>query len=360
MPETNLIVNGTFDDGSTGWSGTDLETNYTEDAYLKNGSSNRVAEMDGRAGRITVMEQSFEVNSPWQTELTLDAALRNSVSNKAGVEGLTAEVLDAGGNVIATQVIYPQSTSYTTFTMPISFPSAGTYTLRMTELGTDNSNGAIIDNVAIMVCFHGSTKIAVPGGEKPAREIAPGDLVVTGSGLRAVRWVGRRHVSAQEMAQDAKFAPVRICAGALGDGLPKADLLVSRQHRMWVNAAPCLSLFGVEAALVAAVRLTDLPGIYADQSVGALDYIHILFDQHEVVFAEGAPSESMLFGAQAKAALTVQARAQLQQMFGDAPEAQAAAFIPPRKEQRLLVHSIKQAGVPALAGYCAAPLALAG
>ena len=54
MPITNVIVNGTFDQGSTGWSVVDPETHHVEGSYLGNGSTNHVAEMDGHSGQTTV------------------------------------------------------------------------------------------------------------------------------------------------------------------------------------------------------------------------------------------------------------------------------------------------------------------
>ncbi|WHP69702.1 hypothetical protein [Phaeobacter inhibens] len=76
----DLIINGTFDSGSANWGGTDLETSYTENAYLGNGSSNRVAEMDGQSGQTTVMEQSFTVNNPDHADAGRGTAHRLSES----------------------------------------------------------------------------------------------------------------------------------------------------------------------------------------------------------------------------------------------------------------------------------------
>jgi len=64
MTKSNISVNGTFDLGNTGWSRADLETDYTENAYLGNGSANRVAEMDGRSGQTTGMQQVVTIQNP--------------------------------------------------------------------------------------------------------------------------------------------------------------------------------------------------------------------------------------------------------------------------------------------------------
>ena len=48
-------------------------------------------------------------------------------------------------------------------------------------------------------------------------------------------------------------------------------------------------MFGTRESLIAAVKLTDLPGISIDTQCAAVTYIHLLFDQHEVIYANGAP-----------------------------------------------------------------------
>lgn len=265
MAPTNLIVNGTFDAGAANWSGNDIETDHPESAYLGNGSSNRVAEMDGVTGQTTVLEQTFTVTNPTATELTFDSALRTASNSNAGSEGFTVEILDSVGTVIATTTVLPTANTLTSFSLPVTFPAAGDYTVRLTELGPDDSLGAIVDNISLMVCFHGSTRIRIPGGEKLARDVAIGDLVDTDRGPKPVRWVGRRTVSADDIASNEKFLPVKITAGALGGNLPEADLWVSRQHRMLVSAPVCDRMFGTSEVLVASIRLTGLPGIFVDR-----------------------------------------------------------------------------------------------
>ncbi|MDM7932492.1 Hint domain-containing protein [Tabrizicola sp.] len=314
-PPTNIIFNGTFDLRGAGWSGTDLETSHTESAYFGNGSTNRVAEMDGQRGQTTIMQQVVAIGAPIQTELTFVAGLRNGLSRNAG-EGFRVDILDSDGVVIATSTILPTTVgSYTSYSIPVNFTTAGDYTVRFTELGRNDSTGAIVDNISMLVCFAGQTVIDTPTGGKPAIDVQIGDLVTTESGTAQVRWVGRRRVTAADMAANDKLRPVRICAGALGRGLPRADLRVSRQHRMLVSSPICQRMFGHSDILVSALKLTALPGIYIDDQVSQIDYVHLLFDQHEVVFAEGAPSESLLLHAEALSALSPEALEEIRLIF---------------------------------------------
>lgn len=355
MP-TNLIINGTFSAGSTGWSGTDLETNYRESAYLRNGSSNRVAEMDGRSGQTTVMEQSFTVSGDGEIGATfnIDSALRNASLGQAGQEGFTVEILDSSGGSVGAMTVLPTTNSYSTYSMDVLFPSAGTYTLRMTELGPNNSLGAIIDNVEMLVCFCDGTLISTPDGPRPVESLRVGDTVTTRDGPMPLRWIGRRRVAAAERAANPKLHPVRIAAGALGNGLPKRDLRVSRQHRMLCRNKTVSNMFGAEAVLVAAIRLVGLPGITLDEAPDEVCYYHLALDDHQVIYAEDAPTESFRITRTSLASLTEEGREELLTLFPDlcnahGPARRDAALIPPRPRQKSLIRRMIKNRKPVVA-----------
>lgn len=336
-PSENIIINGTFTDGRLSWDGTDIELN-PERIYQGNGSNNTVAEMDGNARQTTVLQQNVTINAPLETDLTFSAAIRNSAQASPGIDGFRVDILDENEVVIATQTFRPTSTTLTQFSLPVNFTEAGTYTVRFTEVGNDNSFGALVDNIAMLVCFAGPTLIETPTGPKPAMDIKPGDLVVTERGPMPVKWVGRRHVTAAQMAENTNYRPVKISAGALGQGLPLADLWVSRQHRMLVSSPICQRMFGQTDILVSALKLTALPGIHIDEEIAQITYVHLLFDQHEVVFAEGAPSESLLLQAEALAALSPEALDEIRLMFpdlGDGPDSMADSKLIPKGCQQV-------------------------
>lgn len=355
MPPTNIIVYGTFDLQGVGWSGTDIEVTFTENSYFANGSTNRVAEIDGATGQTTVMQQSFSVTGPLTTELTFEAALRTT-SVSPGSDGFVVQIVNSSNVVIATETVLPSVGVYATYTVPVSFPAGtGTYTLRFRELGDNNSFGAIVDNIELLVCFAGATRIETPFGQKAARDIKVGDLIVTERGVQPVTWVGRRRVSAKDMAGNEKYLPVRIGAGPLGAGLPRADLWVSRQHRMLVRSPICTRMFGADEVLVSAIKLTSLPGIAVDTDVAEIDYVHLLFADHDVVFAEGAPSESLLLHAEALAALSPEAREEIELLFPDLTEGaapvQGVRLIPEGYRQVRLADRIGRNGRTPLEGY---------
>ena len=153
---------------------------------------------------------------------------------------------------------------------------------------------------AQVVCFCAGTKIETPGGPKAIEDLRVGDQVVTkDNGPQKICWIGSRVLPLGAGAESQRFRPVRITAGALGHGFPVRDLLVSRQHRMLVSSKISMRMFQTPDALISAIKLTELPGIYLDQDVDRVEYFHLLFDRHEIIFAEGAPSESLFTGPEA-------------------------------------------------------------
>lgn len=105
-----------------------------------------------------------------------------------------------------------------------------------------------------------------------------------------------RRISRATLAANERLRPVCISQGALGQNIPARAMRVSRQHRMLVNSPITQRMFGRPEALVAAIKLIDLPGVYVEEPSEEVTYFHLLFDDHEVIFAEGAPTESFFLG----------------------------------------------------------------
>lgn len=205
---------------------------------------------------------------------------------------------------------------------------------------------------ADVTCFTAGTLIETECGPVAIERIRIGDRVLTADGLKTVRWIGQSPVSIVQLVANPKLFPIRITAGALGSGLPKRDLLVSRQHRMLAQSPIAGRMFGTTDVLIHAIKLTELPGIYVDQSVSEVTYYHMLFDDHQVVYAEGAPSESLYTGPEALKAISNEARDEVLALFpeladrGYTPE--FATFAPDGKRQKKLVARHLKNGKPLL------------
>lgn len=137
-------------------------------------------------------------------------------------------------------------------------------------------------------CFTAGTLIDTPDGPRPVEEIAVGDLVMTqDNGAQPVRWHGSRSVAGQ-----GKFAPIRFAPGAIGND---RALLVSPQHRMLIGGWRAELFFGEDEVLVAATHLVNGDTINR-VPMRQITYHHLMFDQHEIVMAEGVPAESFYPG----------------------------------------------------------------
>ncbi|MEM7733490.1 MAG: Hint domain-containing protein [Pseudomonadota bacterium] len=195
------------------------------------------------------------------------------------------------------------------------------------------------DNVT---CFVNGTRIETEDGPVSVEDLTPGMRVRTLEGRFApLRMVLSRRITRGDMVANEALRPIRISAGSLGQGIPHRDVLVSRQHRMLVTSPITQRMFGRDGALVAAIRLTDIPGVFVDLPDGDIEYFHLLFDEHEVIFADGAPSESFFLGEVALRTLPSDSRREISLVFPDLTlpmrVEQSKHLIPKRRHQARLV-----------------------
>ena len=169
-----------------------------------------------------------------------------------------------------------------------------------------------------IICFSAGTHIKTPFGDRRVETLAIGDHVITrDGGPEPIRWIGQETVRAT-----GALAPIRFTKGTLGN---YRDLLVSPQHRM---------LFTHQARskeiLIPAKQLVDHFQISTDFG-GMVTYVHMLFDRHEVVFANGAASESFFPAAGGLETLTDEARAEVFQLFPKL-RSDLAGYGPPNRD----------------------------
>jgi len=232
-------------------------------------------------GPFTIAERSA-VGHPG-AQVHLDCCLTfMSVAGKTK-EILVLVELDADGDVAAIYV------------MPLAHLRAKTdYTL----VGIDREAGLKKFAQAACVSFARGTHITLASGEqRRVEDLRPGDLVLTrDDGAQPLRWIGQTTLRAA-----GDFAPIRIRAGALNN---ERDLLVSPDHRLFIYQRSDALGAGRHEVLVRARHLVNGDTVRRE-SGGFLDYYQLLFDTHQIIYAEGIAAETLLVDPRTRAALPV-------------------------------------------------------
>ena len=159
----------------------------------------------------------------------------------------------------------------------------GDYTLLQSEpAGAD-------ETLTDLMClsFARGTMIALATGRQvPIESLAAGDVVLTRDhGPQPVRLVARATFRAV-----GGFAPVVISAGTMGNS---GDLIVSQHHRMFLYQRRRQPGGPGAELLIQARHLVDDERVFLRET-GFTDWFGLIFDRHEIIYAEGIPAESLL------------------------------------------------------------------
>ncbi len=174
----------------------------------------------------------------------------------------------------------------------------------------------IIDITIEGVCFTAGTLIETAEGQRAIETLSVDDDVLTADhGIQPIRWIESSTLSPERLRANPAMRPVRVTAGSLGPGVPSCDLLVSQQHRLLIRGPKVEILFGAPEVLVAAKHLCSWPGIDIDTGDEPVEYLHILLDRHEILFAEGAQAESLFLGEETLHTLSSDALQELAEIF---------------------------------------------
>lgn len=161
-------------------------------------------------------------------------------------------------------------------------------------------------------CFTEGVLIETPGGARPIDSLIAGDQVVTLDGPPVeIRWIGKRRVDLEAIPG---LQPVLIPANAFDTGRPTRDLIVSPNHRILIGGVDPQLWFAQDEVLVAAKHLVGSRGI-TRLNLSSVTYVHIMFDQHEIVLSDGLPSESFHPGEQALSSCEQAARNEIFAIF---------------------------------------------
>ncbi|MHA7873807.1 Hint domain-containing protein [Roseivivax sp.] len=308
--DNDTIVSGTGNDTLSGDAGDDLLTGGAGDDALSGGTGNDVFTYAAGDGSDTIND--FNTGNTGGLE-DGDSA-NNDFIDLSGyydhISELYADQADDG--------VLNQSNAADSRGQAVDYSDNsqfGTGSLTFKGASADRSYYTA-ENTGV-VCFTTGTLIRTARGEVPIEALRPGDRVETlDNGLQEVLWIGRRHLGKRKLAHAPHLLPVEIAPGLSGGTAP---LVVSPQHGVVLRQDG-------EDILMRATHLARLDGGQARVMNGcrAVTYYHLMCARHEVIFANGAPSESFYPGPLALGALAAPIRAELgilfPEMLGRAPD----------------------------------------
>lgn len=153
-------------------------------------------------------------------------------------------------------------------------------------IGIDTERPHAIYGEMAFVSFGKGTRITLSDGTlRPIEDLVIGDQILTRDhGVQQLRWIGCSTVRAV-----GDFAPVRLRAGALSN---MGDLIVSPDHRLLIYQRRDTLSIGHAEVFVRARQLVNDDTVVLEPG-GFVDYYQLLFDDHQIVFAEGMAAETL-------------------------------------------------------------------
>lgn len=312
----------------------DIDT--TEGNNTAEGASNLVGMTFGSAGNALV--NNFVTMSPVGDPGSY-YDMDNNPSEQFSIDGGASQTFD-GTAIYNATITYIDGTTATITAVVYQDVNGNTYLAPEYSANTDQTAleaGAIrsitLDSLAgnnylglttsretwdYVTCFVRGTKIETENGPVAIEDLQVGDPVRTvDNGLQSLRWIGRRKVVAENA-----FAPILIRKGALGN---TEDLRVSPQHRILLSGWRAEVNLGMPEVLVPAKSLINGETILRETG-GEVEYFHIMFDRHELVYAAGIQSESFHPGEMGWRALPDGSREEILTLFPELRDGGVKAY----------------------------------
>lgn len=135
----------------------------------------------------------------------------------------------------------------------------------------------------IISCFASGTLIETTNGPVPVEDVREGTMLRTREGRAApVIWRGYRSIECRRHPSPKPVWPVRVAAGAFGPARPFRDLWLSPDHAVYADDVLIPVKYLINGHSIAQVE------------VERVTYWHIELPRHDVIMANGLPTESFL------------------------------------------------------------------
>ncbi|MEM1301862.1 MAG: Hint domain-containing protein [Pseudomonadota bacterium] len=165
-----------------------------------------------------------------------------------------------------------------------------------TLVGIDTNNPRRrLAEIACVAFTRGTHITMASGAQVRIEDLKVGDKVLTrDDGPQEIRWIGQNTRRAV-----GDFAPVLIRKGVLNN---ENDLVVSADHRLFIYQRDDAIGAGRSEVLVKVRHLINGDGVLRMEG-GHVDYFQLLFDNHQIIYAEGIAAESLLVDPRTRPAL---------------------------------------------------------
>ncbi|WP_287372327.1 Hint domain-containing protein [Oceanithermus sp.] len=122
------------------------------------------------------------------------------------------------------------------------------------------------------------TRVMTLEGNLPVEYLAPGDRIVTRQGARILRRI---------QVQPLQDGPVVVRRGALGPGLPAAELRLAPAQAVHLRGWRGRRLYGSDLSCVPVARLIDGESICRSEQPEQPNAYRLELDEPAVIYAEG-------------------------------------------------------------------------
>jgi hypothetical protein len=172
--------------------------------------------------------------------------------------------------------------------------------------------------VGCTACFLKGTKISTPSGDRLVQELKIGDEVNTLAGRKPIKWIAYSKFTKEEgRAWPDSVMPIRVARFAIDECSPDSDLYLSPLHCLLFNEALIPVKYLVNGTSVAWGGPSD---------TSTIEYYHIEFATHEVIYAEGALVESFLYRDSNREGFSN--FVEYEQLYGAEPQSEMTPFAP--------------------------------
>ena len=286
----DTVSGGAGNDTLLGGAGNDTLDGGTGDDLLTGNDGDDVFVYSG--GNDTISDLNFGSTGPLDDGVTTN-------NDFIDLSGYYKKIFDLRADYADNNVLDQSNFSTADYTGKSQF---GTGSLRFTNMSASDFR---YDNTGV-VCFGAGTAIRTPQGDVLIEDLRVGDLVNTmDNGPQRIKWVNKRSYAISDLQHREHLYPVLIRRGTFG---AERDLLVSQQHGILTGRSG-------DAFARAKHLVGHTSGVRLARGKKSVTYIHLMFESHEVIFAENVASESFYPGPMALEQMTPQDRLAFSQVL---------------------------------------------